>query len=434
MDTSYMVFNILNEETFALEHNRYSFILLQIVPLIFVKLSFGLEVILYVVSIWTALVYALIAFLLYKISKQWILTIVWTMILVVPIHEFYYFAFSESIMAMGFSLLVYGLLNKFLVSNKVTLVQWLILFVCSVIAVFFHPYAFVYLMIVCTALILKNGLHGVLKNYSFVLLVCLVLYWFFKPKGGYDSGVLGQMLINAHPKAFIKSYVFDFYMGNFKVYYWSFFVVLVFIVFQYIKTKCWAKLMMYLSSVVLVFILCALAFHSGDGVFFMEKNLLPVCLVMVLPIAGIYETLFIKVIWKRIVLISFFILILNGMYQIHRTGLKFRMRTNVIVDAMNKMNQNQIEKGFISDGVFHYSENITPWTMPYETLIISNVQFNRSVTIKPMNVNTNSTKFENEFIGSDFTPIINLDIQPLNPQFFKPMSGTYHVIDSLIKE
>ncbi|MDP2176317.1 MAG: hypothetical protein Q8K70_10455 [Bacteroidota bacterium] len=431
MDTSYMTFNLLNYETFALEHNRLSLFFLQFVPLIFVKLKMSLTMVLMSISLWPCFLYGSITYLLYKKFNQPVLAFVWLLLLIVPMRHFFNYALSESNMALGMSLLGFGYVIFMLESNRIpTLWNLTWLFGFNMIAVLFHPSAIIYLMIIGFVIFLKVGYNKWFGAHLLTYLEVCILYFLIKPKGGYDTQIIENIFSFQSLSNILDSYVINFYLGNFWSYYLLFFVAMLFILIRFFMQNKFMKLMLYSCFCLFVFIMVSIIYVNGDSVFFMEKNMLPISLIMLLPIVLVFKGFKFDKHWQHLITLSVMVLVFSfGLFQIHKVGLLYRSRSLQVLDIVKLMDSKGLKKVWIQQDAIQNSFNMAPWTMPYETLILSNLFLDKSITLKPFLEETNLKSEANDFIGSDFTPVINLDKNPLNPTYFKALKGNYQVID-----
>jgi hypothetical protein len=431
MDTSYMTFNLLNYETFALEHNRLSLFFLQLVPLIFIKLKMSLTMVLMSISLWPCFLYGFITLVLYKKFNQPVLAYVWLLLFIIPIRHFFNYAISESNMALGMSLLSFGYVLYMLESNRIpTLWNLTWLFGFNMIAVLFHPSAIIYLMIIVFVIFLKEGYNKWFGANLLTFLEVCMLYFLIKPKGGYDTQIIKNTFSFKSLSNILDSYAINFYLSNFWSYYLLFFVAMIFIVFCFFMQNNFVKLTLYSCFCLLVFIIVSMTYVNGDSIFFMEKNMLPICLMMLLPIVDVLKDIKLDKNWQHFVKLIVILLVFSfGLFQIHRVGLLYRSRSLQVLDIVKLMDENRMSKGWIQQDAIQHSFNMAPWTMPYETLILSNLFLDKSITLKPYIEETKLKSETNDFIGSDFTPVIKLDKKPLNPVYFKALKGDYQVLE-----
>jgi hypothetical protein len=434
MDAGYMSFNLINEKTFAIEHQRFSFIYLQSLPLLLVQLNLSLKVILLVMSIWSTLLYGLIAWVLVKVFDELTLALFWIAMLIMPFKALFHFALCESFMSIGFSILVLGYL---LYLNKKKSIhqknEFIVLLVLVLSTLFFHPSSILYLVIVGWYYFLNHGFDSHFKKFIYSMAFGVILYWFLKPSTGYDDTILNHFFSKSVISNLYESYLFDYLHGNWKGFYFFFTLLLWGVCIYFVVLKKYWVALLYVLSVLMVLLICAIVYHKGDSAYFMEKNLAPFCMAILIPIHYIIKQN--DKSWVTLILVVFVFAV--NLIQLYKMGMGFTERTEKIESLVNLMATKGIKKGVFSKGVYHYSENVGIWTLPYETLMLSRLKFEQTVTVfgasnaqdKLMEIGD-----ENVFLGADFFPPLPLEKLHFNEKYFKDLNGNYKDIDSLVKE
>lgn len=434
MDAGYMSFNLINEKAFALEHQRFSFVYLQSLPLLLVHLKLSLKVILLGMSIWSTLLYGLIAWILVKVFDELYLALFWIAMLIMPFKALFHFALCESFMGIGFSILVLGYL-LYLNKNKVNSLKInnVVLLLLVLSTLFFHPSSILYLVLVGWYYLLNHGFDAYFKKFIYSMTFGVVLYWFLKPSSGYDATILNQLFSGAILSNLFESYLFDYLLGNWNGFYLFFTLLFGAVCIYYVVRKKYWVAVIYVLSVFLVLLLCAVVYYKGDSAYFMEKNLAPFCMAILIPIHHI-----LKKYNKSWVILAIVVLVFGiNLIQLHKVGMGFVKRTEKIDKLVNLMVDKGIKKGVFSKDIYHYSENIGIWTLPYETLILSRLKYNQTVTVfGTLNAQDKlkAIGLENVFLGADFFPPLPIAKIQFNEKYFKDLNGKYTDIDGLIKD
>ena len=432
MDAGYMSFNLINEEVFALEHQRLSFIYLQSIPLLLVKLNLSLKIILLGMSIWSTLLYGIIAWVLVKVFDELPLALLWIAMLVMPFKALFHFALCESFMTIGFSLLVLGYL-LFLDKNKLNPKRYdfIVLLFLVLSTLFFHPSSILYLGIVGWYYFLNYGYNANFKKFLISLMAGVLLYWFLKPSSGYDETILSQLFSKSVISNLFNSYLFDYLHGNWAGFYLFFTLLFGLVCVYFIVIKKYWVAVLYSLSVFVVLLFCAIVYYKGDSAYFMEKNLAPFCMAILIPFHFILKQNYKS--WITIVLVFIFGV---NLIQLYKVGQEFVDRTEKIEKLVNVMVHNKIKKGVISKDIYHYTENIGIWTLPYETLMLSRLRYEQNVTVfaasnaqdKLREIGSNDV-----FLGADFFPPLPLEKLYFNKKYFMNLNGKYADIDGLVK-
>jgi hypothetical protein len=165
----------------------------------------------------------------------------------------------------------------------------------------------------------------------------------------------------------------------------------------------------------------------------MEKNLAPFCLSILIPIHYILKQH--SKSWITIVLVVFVFGV--NLVQIYKVGLEFTERTEKVEKLLDVMAINACNKGVFSAELYHYSENIGIWSLPYETLMLSRLKSNKSISIFPA-LSAQKKLIEigakNVFLGADFFPPLPINELRFNKVYFNHLNGNYCDIDSFIKQ
>ncbi len=434
MDAGYMSFNLINEKAFALEHQRFSFVYLQSLPLLLVQLNLSLKVILLGMSIWSTLLYGLIAWVLVKVFDELTLALFWIAMLIMPFKALFHFALCESFMSIGFSILVLGYLlylNK--KKNNHQKINFVVLLLLVLSTLFFHPSSILYLGIVGWYYFLTHGFDTHFKKFIYSMAFGVMLYWILKPSSGYDETILNQLFSRSVISNLFDSYLFDYLHGNWSGFYLFFTLLYGAVCIYFVVCKKYWVAAVYVLSVFVVLLICAIVYHKGDSAYFMEKNLAPFCMAILIPIHHLIKQF--NKSWVTIVLVVFVFSV--NLIQLHTMGMDFVNRTEKIDNLLKVMVCKGIKKGVFTKDVYHYSENIGIWTLPYETLMLSRLKYDKTVTVFGASNAQDKLKEignENVFLGADFFPPLPLEKLHFNEIYFKDLNGNYVDIDGLVKE
>jgi len=431
MDNAFIMYNLIENQSFFIAHNRFSMALLQFVALVAIKLNLSINTVLVLSSVAPMLINALIAWLLFSKLKNKYLAALWLLINIYAIPNFIVFAFADALSAVGIALLIVGVFLKYYL--KFSIVHLVLLNVLLLLLVFLHPSALILIAIV-NLFIIQEIRHKSI----FILILSSVfsglLYFIVKPKGGYDTHFLDN-LMNSFSFEYLKSSFYWYYLKTtFYVNYLAFTLLFVLISFSIITNKAFEKLSIYCFSILITLIISAIVFHDGDSNFFMEKNMLPLWLVVGLPVFYLNKNKmpdtfhFFKPVFIIVCFWSVFVLF--------KTAKGYNNRLNLLSGILYNMQTNHISKGVLSADMFHGYDNITPWTLPYETLILSESKFNESFSIY---ATRNMAEFKekevlgNYFYGADFMPPQNLEIYPFKSRYFYLPKENYRSLDNLVK-
>lgn len=431
MDSAFIMYNLIENQSFFIAHNRFAMALLQFVALISIKLNLSINSVLILSSVAPMLINTLIAWLLFSKLNNKHLAALWLLINIYAIPNFIVFAFADALTAVGIALLVVGLFLKY--NLKFSILHILLLNVLLLLLVFLHPSALILIAIV-NLFIIQEIRH---KSVFILILSSIfsgLLYFIVKPKGGYDTQFLDNLL-NSFSFEYLKSSFYWYYLkSTFYVNYLVFTLLFVLISFSMITNRAFVKFSIYCFSIFVTLIISAIIFQNGDSNFFMEKNMLPLWLVVGLPVFYLN-----KIKWtnaSHLIKPVFVLVCLWSVFVLFKTAQGYNKRLNLLSGILYNMQTNHISKGVISTDMFHGFDNITPWTLPYETLILSKSKFNESLSItatKNMQAFNEKELLGNYFYGADFLPPQNLDLHPFKSIYFKLNNGNYQSVDKLVK-
>jgi hypothetical protein len=230
------------------------------------------------------------------------------------------------------------------------------------------------------------------RKFLFVL-AALTIVWvlagrYVFPPTAYEQGFYSAVGLGLSSFALGASQpAFDFLIGHswsYTTHYLALWAVLIVLAVVLVRSRAWKLLALVLVSVLGFILLHAAAYHAGETAMMMEKNFLPLAVLVILPLA-----LELGAMNERVIRWSFipFVLVLFLQFR----GIAFASRESHarlvrIAELVEQARAQDISNGLIADSVCDAHGLHIHWAMAYETLLVSAVDApERAVLIHPAN-------------------------------------------------
>ena len=375
-DSSNFFLNLLNTGNVSAAEKRYSSVIPQLLPVLFMKVNASLQWVLWAFSVSYLLLYTLIFVILKWILHQSQVAVSLVLALLLGVSYSFYHPVTETHQAIAWSVLFYGCLaseqDKRLVNTLAVLSFFL--------ALFSHPTAVFMLSFAVAWHYAQEGKLGKLTPYLiiFSLAVFSVLRSHFN-EGNYDA----EQYKNSY--AAIQQ-IPDFFSWNSvtyvayrpMLYFWPFMLLAITVTYHLLKKK------FIQSAIVMVatlgfFVLAAATFYHGDSEMMMEKAYMPAFTMIAIAVTPMLEDMFLSAGILVIALLPFFIMSIIGINMLGNKVFKPRLLAidRIVDDCI--ANQQYKVIGWQHSAPFVLRQNW--WATSADVLVRSTIKKGKSVTL-----------------------------------------------------
>jgi hypothetical protein len=387
-DTGYYLYKMIQSEGFNIESGRAISVISQWLPLLLIKLSAPLRIVMIGYSVNFALVYVAGFLLIRYLLKSEFLA--WGALLCTHLflHYGYFYPtemiFSSAVMVFIMAFLTFNDRNK---EKPIPLTIWYGVGVALLLSIsLIHPFYYVVAMIIlfCLHLIEPN-----IRYIHFIVLAILILIvkiTFFK--SGYEAGKLSGIDINVFSwKAIDKSYLTFFWRQTFN----HRLPVTKFLFYGFIIYLCWRRKWLLAAALpfgyLALYLLVYLSIPNGESLGYMECymaaiSVFPLIVFLVYAEKNLME-------YKNTFIFMAFILSLLGLARMKSETI-YKARVKYLESIFAYGRENNIAKFFVEDNEIKHDKILVGWALPYETLLLSTV----SGKTQTIYLNTDKKKLE----------------------------------------
>lgn len=435
-DSAFQFFKLINTESYNIEADRWSAILVQSLPLLAIKLGFSLKSILILGSF----SYVFIGYLVFIINtyvlRNTVAGIAVLFLYTACIRESFFYCVTELPVGMLFVTTFYAwLFYPHKTGKHVPIILYVSVAVCILlVCFFFHPMTFFPVIFIIGFYLLHTKKYTSPALIS-ILLFTLLIYtskMFFTSSDSYEGNLFSQL--TDAPMLLMHLFSLDstsFFAHRFFSLYLICNILSCLVAAYYAATKKWLLLTWFLLNYGGFLLVCFITFNKGDSHVAMEKYFMPVSFLIAIPF--LHEI----VSAKRFKLIGFaicFVVFSRGVYGIWYASDYFTKRL-AYVDRLISVAQAHSANKLV---VFKedINENYTTWACALETLL-------RSATNKNLPQTTVYLIHKNELAEMDLSsPTLflyvpfdrNFNIDALNKHYFKLPLAPYVINHNPIPE
>ncbi|MFM2224689.1 MAG: hypothetical protein RJA07_891 [Bacteroidota bacterium] len=378
-DTSFQLFQILRNNDFAIQVNRFGSAITQAFPLYASRLNLSLENIAIIYSMGYNVFYFasfLIVLLVFKNAKMAWVNLLFT--IGITTHTFYWIQ-CELVQGVIFTIIYLAYIEYVLQQQKINYWFYILSPLFLITIVFFHPLLPFVLLFGIAFLFLQ---YRVQFKLLFVVIIAFVVLYFIKSiflKTDYDSSAMGGLnnfkwlfpnyfTIQAN-KNFIHYCLHDYY-----------FIPLIFsvVVAFYFYKKSFLKLILF-GSFFFGYLLIVNVSHQGGGdQFYLESQYLMLMIFLSMPL--LYDVL--PNISSPIITRSFLIVILLvGVIRIYNTHFQYTKRLNWYQNTIAQTNMLPNKKVVLKQAHVPMNKIILSWGSAYEFWLLSTIEQHKSMSI-----------------------------------------------------
>lgn len=371
LDIAYQTFLMINEGTVQIMVNRFGAALVQMLPLIGIKLNAPIWVISLLYSVSFTLLFLLFYHLIVRVFRNdflgWALVLLYTLI----VFDGFYWATSELQQGLGLLLLFFAFLHRF-----PKLEQWWAIPICvasSIALVYYHPLVFIpfFFLWIFFLLHAPKDFHN-LKYWLLAGLVIALLIVKSKYSGNwYDDNKYRIFLENL--KTYFPNY-WDFpanfkFLKNCLSIWYCFPLLLLANTIAYVKWKKWWKLGLVWSFCLGYILLNNIGSPNANYRFYAEVNYMPLSIFVAIPF--LFD-LVPKIKNQKRLLLFFLLLMVIRIGSIAYNHQPFKQR---LVWLEKKIKHAQTttttNRYLISNANAPQDTLLMTWGIPYETLLMT---------------------------------------------------------------
>jgi hypothetical protein len=429
-DSANNTFKLVQFENFAIPALRYSKLLVQLIPVALLKLNFSLKIIVISYSVsFVLLYYTLFHLAVFKLKNLGAGLLI-IFVLVVGVRHAFYYTTTETPQGLAYL----GLFLAWLYFSSDQAVNgfkfYSIGLLIILLAFFSHP-------ITLFPLLFIIGFHMIdtksfKKSRAYILIGIIALIYIAKfavtPANSYEGSFFSRFVdYKSLLNDFGKSYSFRFMKPRMYSIYLITWIGFLITSSYYFVSKKYLKLAFYLAFSGIFIIILFLTFQKGDSNIAMEKNIMPLNFIILMPI--IIE------IFRRkdvnIIRISAYLLlafsILWSSYHVFNTRKVYHKRIVYLEQMINVARQQDNKKFIIKKEVLNPNKIMVEYALSTETLLLTSIEGpDSSLTIHYVSnrmKNKFRTDMEDLFFFTQYWPTIPMD--QLNKRFFHLPDGKY---------
>lgn len=406
LDSSWYLFQILQNSEFAIEHYRFSAILMQLPALTASYLQFPVSVVTILFSVTPVLLHFLLFSIVGRRYKQPATATFLAIVQVLTVREYFFLTGSEALFACTLSITFLGFIqySKARKLNALVYSEGLLILILSAFA---HPSAFVCNLIALLYLIVFENNKIITLRFAGLFVMVFILKWLVVPSSTYEQNILQQ----------IPNYLYNLKHPT-SVYGWSYFTrvyeevfsisahIVSISVFYFLWKRKIKELLAMVILIVTTFLLILVLSAYGDGDIMMEKSFLPLSFaVAIVPSMRLLQDEHSQL--RTLPKLGVVILLFLSLKSIYRTSEKYVARTNRIIELTNK--------AAVSGNSFHWiamqqlpsNYFMGTWSLPYETMLLTSIDKKMTISILPVDSVEQAKQIpKGKFIGATFMPPI----------------------------
>lgn len=427
-DNSYYLFKIIKKEGFNIESGRAISIFFQIIPIILIKLSAPLRIVMVGYSVNFALIYIGCFFIIKYVLKSDYLA--WGALLCTHLFLHYGFYFPTE-MIVSASIIV--LIVAFLTINErrndkpfPAIYYYGISSILIMLIAFIHPLYFIILGAILFCLFLIDYK----KTFLYCIGICCILFVvkmvFFK--SGYEDSKMGGLDLNyLNFSAVSNSNLTHYWKQSFlERYYIAKYVFFIFIIYLIWERK-WLLAIAFPVAYLLLYLMVFVSMPNGASLGYMDCYMVAISVFPLIVILFYVEQKIAN--YRNAFFIACFFISIFGLLRQANEPI-FKNRVNYLESILAHGRTNKINKFYIEDAEFKKGEISMDWAIPYESIFLSTLN-GKTQTIFD---NNGQYKLEeinqpNLFLGAPWeAPNYNLE---LNQKYFQLDSGKYVRINGM---
>ena len=395
-DSSYVLFEMINTNTFIISEHRYGAFITQLFPLLGIQVNAPLNAILLLYSTSFYLFFLFVVLFSGHILKQKSLAILFVFYLCFMVTDVYFWANNEIHQSAGWMVLFLSVWNyaeqKQWKTNKLIHLGLICALFFSIISHILILIPFSYLWLYSFLDIKRNSRQlKLFLCYSALIVVFAVLRYYLSHDSSYDGYKL-EGVKHISVKSFFNALVNDQSISFFKLLlkkYWTFLIVGIIGLVTLLCKKKTTLTILTISFIGIYYSLVVLT-HSvkitESNLFYFESQWM--CLSLIVCYPFLKETMTENRIYKMI-LILFLLIYIFKILQLNKSTTKFKLRLSSLQTLVDTAKEKQYKKSYIFKSKDVNDALLLTWALPAETALLSSTdKTEESVTIKIFGANS----------------------------------------------
>lgn len=433
-DSAFVLFRMINMESFDVENMRYSSFIPQIITVLAIKLHLPLKAVMIIFSASMMLFFYLLYLVCCYVLKNVTAGLVIALLFLTCISHSFFHTVTETYQGLAWCCVFYALLNhKSFIDKKTAggikmIVQYILSILLVLLAYYSHPVTIFPLLFIILYTTLKNGkaLFSI-ENTLIGIFIGLIfsLKFLTTRSDSYEGSFLSNLTnINSILNVFSNSYSIQYLGGHMGLYFslvLCFVIVLGILVFE----SKWKLLLSITGFVFAFFLVTILSYFQGDADIMMERAYVPFVVVIMIPFVDLILTEGLpKVAWLHVVLLS--TVVVWTTLGIKKTGAQYSKRISYVNHLIVQAQSKGVSKAVVEKATLDQNLIQVPWAFSIETLLLSSMRNpDKPVTIyladsPTMEFDKNNPEL---FLAVNFWRDWNY--KDLNPHYFKLKHGSY---------
>ena len=378
-DTAFQLFQILRNNDFAIQVNRFGSAITQAFPLYTSRLNFSLETITIIYSLGYNLFYFasfLVVLLVFKNIKMAWVNLLFT--IGITTHTFYWIQ-CELVQGVIFTLIYLAYVDYVLQSQKINAWFYILSPLFLITIIFFHPLLPFVLLFGLSFLFLQYRIQ--FKKLLAIAVVFVALY-FAKTifiKTDYDSSAMGGL---NNFKWLFPNYITIQSNKNFIQYclYYYYFIPIIFIVVTayYFYSKAFLKLLLFCSFFFGYLLIVNVSHQGGGDQFYLESQYLILTIFLAMPLLyDVLPNISNSTIPKFVL---GFILIISTI-RIYNTHFQYTEKLNWYQKTIAEIDTLPQKKVVLKQADVPMNKIILSWGCAYEFWLLSTIEQQKSASI-----------------------------------------------------
>jgi hypothetical protein len=445
IDNSFFAFKILTFRTFDVEAYRYSEIITQLLPLLAMKLKLSLRIFLISYSVSFVLIYYIIFLINVYLFKSLKAGIAVSLVMILGISDSAFYPATEIEFGVVLCILYYGYLEYYfqnfisLTKSKISsllLLGALIVLLC----LFSHPATLIPILFILVFEIINYKLY--LNKTSWFLLIFILAVYLIKLfsinmasyEGSKIEPLRNFLSLAIHLRSLYSLKFFIKYI-TFGIYILPVTLMLVSLIYYYTKRH-YVKLFYYGFAIIGCFVFLMVAHSPGESDIGMERNMLPLWVLVAVPFAHDFLLIKISIKYLKAAFLYGLIIIISSLF-FYRAVKIYTTRTVYVKEILKVASETKGGRKFVIE---HKSLNMdlimNHWSFANETLLLSSLEGkDKSKTIYLVN-DINQLKSEFDFQKKDVYLSVPFWLQwsysSLNHDYFNLPDESYIFIEDKI--
>ncbi len=377
-DSAYYAFNMLYDSDFYIAHGRTVSYASQLLPLLVLKMGGSLQTFLMVFSLsFMLLFYGMFCLIVYGFKN-----VEGGIFLALAVSTMVRFKFYAAISEVYFSLALAALLIGWLTKNNERFSKWklwqhsLVTLLLILLLTTGHPIIVLPVMSFLAVDLVYHRRWKDLYHWSTIAFTALVFYFRFRSirseEGSYESNRLEQILVQLEDwQSLLELNIWTISKWYFETQYALpvvFFLIL--LIVMIVQRHWWSALVLLLSSLgIVLVVLLSFAYVNGKIYAMIDGYVGLLGIIFAIPI--LYIVLRSKYRFLSVSIVTF--LLVFNLHRIYGTRTFFQKREALLTELVELNAQPDQRKLVLRLQDFIWDKFWYPWTLPYETLLLSSI-------------------------------------------------------------